>query len=491
LASHFYLGANFALQQRAKAVFDEAFALTQAAVLKGELIRDLPPFDEGEAVKALLLAVARQEVIPLVHDTFVLPGPFAARGERTMHGAVVGVVDGAMAAWPVCQATVDKGKVAVQDIIDKGAEKLVEALKPVLKKVLELIQSKLNKKDDGKEEKLEEKKKKTEVGDYLSQWRFDKTAIGKKLYEAVGTGKNARDALRNLEEDFDKAVTSTLEAKMKDGVSNLIGENAASLELVAMILAAVAKQAIGVLKRFTTIKPLMAASGGIFTAYANLETGLASAYSSGTAKAEDVAKVLDTASKEMWESFPDAGLLLFSRMDALKSHITSEFPDVCEEAIKPLTDCADELYSQQMKALNMLRTSFIKTCRAKLTGDALRNLETANGITRTVFRDTVFLVIHTLAIDSWKKVTCNLVRSAVIQVQKKFEETVWPSIASALEAIQSLIPEQLVSVGLQIEPLAHTIADMILDKATTWALNKLIIKLELVLFEQAGTVLNI
>jgi len=307
----------------------------------------------------------------------------------------------------------------------------------------------------------------------------------------VSSGKNAREALQKLQEEFDKAVTSTLESKMKDGVARLIGERAASLELVSIILEHVAKQAICVLKRFTTIKPLMTASGGVFTAYANLETSLASAFSSGTPKAEDIAKILDAASKEMWESFPDAGILLFSNMEALKSHISSEFPDVHEDAIKPLTDVADELYTQQMKALNMLRTQFIKTCRVKLAGDGLKSVESANDITRAAFRDTVFSIIHILASDSWKKIASNLIKSAVIQVQKKFEETVWPAIASALEAIQSLIPDQLASLGLQIEPLAHTVADIILEKATTWALNSLVIKLELVLFEQAGTVLNI
>jgi len=492
LASHFYLGANFEMQKRAQEVFNAAFEQTKAALIKGELVEDLPPFNEGEALRSLLLGMSRQEILPIVRENL---GPvaniFPARAEATANQLVVSAVDTAMAGWPVAQGVVDKGKVKVQELISEGAEKLVEALKPVLKKILELVQSKLSKKDEGKEEKLEEKKKKTEIGDYLSQWRFDKTEIGKKLYDAVGSGKDARAALIALEEDFDKAVASTLEAKMKEGVSHLIGDKNANLEIVALVLEHVAKQAIGVLKRFTTIKPLMAASSGLFAAYTNMESKLAAAFAAGSPKPEDITKILDGTSKEMWESFPDAGLLLFSKMDGLKAHIKSEFPDVPEDAIAPLTDCADDLYSQQMKALNMLRTQFIKACRAKLTGDGLKSIDSVNEITRTTFRDIVFSIIHILAVDSWKKIAANLITSAVIQVQKKFAETIWPTIASALEAIQSLIPEQLASIGLQIEPLAHSVADILLEKGTTWALNKLVIKLELVLFEQAGTVLNL
>jgi len=486
LADHFYLGAAFDQQQRAFAVFQEAYQITQDELVKGEFIRDLPPFNEGEALRALLLAVARQEVIPIVKSMFEPPIPqLAARAEASMHGTVISMVDVVMTAWPIAQDLADKAKVKVQEMIDTGAEKLVEALKPVLKKILELVQSKLAKKDDGKEEKLEEKKKKTEIGDYLSQWRFDKTEIGKKLYDALGTGSNAKGALHALEDDFDKAVSSTLEEKMKAGVANLLGDRAAGLEVVSLVLEHVAKQAVGVLKRFTTIKPLMASAGGVFEAYNTLCTKVTPGQS-----ADDVAKHLDACSKEMWGSFPDAGLLLFSKMDALKAHITSEFSSVPEDAIKPLTDCADDLYSQQMKALNMLRNQFIKTCRAKLTGDALKTQDSINEVIRPAFRDTVFSIIHVLAIDSWKKVAANLIKSAIIQVQKKFEETVWKTVAEGLEVIQSLIPDQLASVGLKIEPMARSIANIILEKGTNWALNKLIIKLELVLFEQAGTVLN-
>jgi hypothetical protein len=486
LADHFYLGEKYDVQQRAFAVFQEAYQQTQDELVKGEFIRDLPPFNEGEALKALLLAVARQEVIPLIKSMFEPPIPqMANRMERSMNGTVITMVDACMVAWPVAQEVADKAKVKVQELIDSGAEKLVEALKPVLKKVLELVQSKLAKKDDGKEEKLEEKKKKTEIGDYLSQWRFEKTEIGKKLYDALATGSNAKGALHALEDDFDKAVSSTLEAKMKDGVAHIIGDRNAGLEVVSLVLEHVAKQAIGVLKRFTTIKPLMAAAGGVFEAYNTLCTKITPGQS-----ADDVAKNLDACSKEMWGSFPDAGLLLFSKMDALKAHIASEFSSVPEDAIKPLTDCADELYTQQMKALNMLRNQFIKTCRAKLTGDALKSQDSINEVIRPAFRDTVFSIIHILAIDSWKKVAANLIKSAIIQVQKKFEETVWKPIAEGLSAIQSLIPEQLASIGLQIEPMAKAVANIILEKGTKWALNKLIIKLELALFEQAGTVLN-
>jgi len=329
------------------------------------------------------------------------------------------------------------------------------------------------------------RRKKTEIGDYISQWRFDKTAIGKKFWDALDS-KDAKDALEHLSAEFDKAVEETLEEKMKSGVEKLLGDKGANLEIVSLILEHIAKQAVGTIKKFTTIKPLMGAAVGMFDVRARLEKEVIAS----KADQKAVVAAIDKASADMWKTFPDAGLLLFSQMDKLKANLRSEFSHLSAEAILPLTQVADSLYAEQMKALNSLRSQFLLGLKTKLDGDTLKSDESIQAAIRSGFRDVVFSIIHILVVDSWKALSANLIVSAIQQVQEKFEADVWPTIASGLEAIQALIPEQVQSMGLKIEPLALNIAQLLLQKGVDYALTKLIIKLELVLFEQAGTVLN-
>jgi len=377
-----------------------------------------------------------------------------------------------------------KERLKCKKAIDEGAAKLVELLKPALKKILTLVQSKL-KKDDGKEEKEESKKKKTEIGDYITQWRFDKTAIGGKFYNALGD-KDARAALENLKDEFDKAVEDTLEEKMKAGLAKLIGDKNANMEIVALILEAIANQVLAVLKRFTTIKPLMEACKPMFAVRAQMEKDIIAA--KGDKAAAD--KVIDAASVAMWKTFPEAGLLLFSKVDKLKDHIQSEFRNLPDEAVSPLTDIADKLYDRQMSALNSLRTQLILGLKTKLDAETLKSEDNISNVIRTSFRELTFSIIHIITVESWKGIAENIITSAIVQAKNKFDSDVWPTIASGLEEIQKLLPDEITSMGLQIEPLAKAVAMLILEKGVKWALTKFVIKLELALFEQAGTVLN-
>jgi len=273
---------------------------------------------------------------------------------------------------------------------------------------------------------------------------------------------------------------------MKSGLQKILGDNTANLEIVSLILEHIAKQAVGTLKKFTTIKPLMSSCLGMFDVRAQLEKEVHAA--KGDQKAVQAA--VEKASTEMWKTFPDAGLLLFSQMDKLKASVRSEFNHLSTAAITPLLQVADELYAEQMKALNSLRTQFTLGLKTKLDGDAIKTDEAASAVIRNSFRDIVFSIVHILVVDSWKGISQNLIASAIVQVKEKFTADVWPTIASGLDAIQALIPAPVADMGLQIEPLAQSVAFLLLEKGVNWALTKFIIKLELVLFEQANTVLN-
>jgi len=65
-----------------------------------------------------------------------------------------------------------------------------------------------------------------------------------------------------------------------------------------------------------------------------------------------------------------------------------------------------------------------------------------------------------------------------------FNSTVWPAIKAGLDALQSLIPEELGSMGLKLEPLVRSVVDFIINKALTWAMTKIFLALERALFSQ-------
>jgi len=193
----------------------------------------------------------------------------------------------------------------------------------------------------------------------------------------------------------------------------------------------------------------------------------------------------------MWKTFPDVGLHLFRDMDRIKDELNADLASDCPESGRiPLREAADHLYQEQMKALNSLRTDFVNILKARLVSDAsiLMSDDAIQGAIRMIWRELTFKIIHVIMPDSWTKVANAIRLSALEQVKFKFDEKVWPLIVPPLEAVQAMIPESIAKLGLKVEPLAHTVATILLTKAVDWALTTLVIKLEFALFEQGTNI---
>jgi len=489
IPSFFYLGDKWEQQQRNFKVFLTGFENTKKSVLKGEYYRVLEPFNEGEAINILLRSFARHEVIPEVRRHIPnIPG-CTWRMYYNADSAILTAIDTAMAAgWPPAQLAVDKGKELVAEQIEKGAQKLVQELKPVLKKVLEIVQAKMSKKEEKEEPKKEdESKKKTQIGDTITKWRFHKTQIGGKFHSELN-GADAKAALKNLHETFDPAMNQHIKEKVSQGTAALLGDRAANLEIVQAIIAKIAEQAVRVINKFTTLKPLMYGAEKMFDVRQTLENQIIQNKASGM---ETINKLIDDASGAMWKTFPDVGLHLFREMDHIKDQITADLSGDCPESGRiPLYEAADHLYNEQMKALNSLRTSFINQLKARIAGDAsiLMSDDAIKDAIRMIWRELTFEIIHVVMPDSWSKVANAIRLSAIEQVKHKFDEDIWPNIVPALEAVQAMIPEAIANLGLKVEPLAHTVATILLTKGVDWALTTLVIKLEFALFEQGQNI---
>jgi len=470
-------------------VFLTAFEDTKKVVLKGEYYRVLEPFNEGEAVTILLRSWARHEVIPEVRRQIPnIPG-CTWRMYVNADSAVLGAIDTAMAAgWPAAQLAVDKGKDIVNEQVEKGAQKLVEELKPVLKKVLEIVQSKMSKKDEKEEPKKEdESKKKTQIGDTITKWKFNKTSIGGKFHNELN-GADAKAALKNLHDTFESAMNQHIKEKVSQGTSALLGDRAANLEIVQEIIAKIAEQAVRVINKFTTLKPLMYGAEKMFDVRMTLENQI---IQNKTAGLETVNKLIDEAGGAMWKTFPDVGLHLFRDMDVIKEQVNADLSGDCPETGRvPLREAADHLYQEQMKALNSLRTSFVNQLKARIASDQsiLMSDDAIKDAIRFIWRELTFEIIHVVMPDSWIKIANAIRLSAIEQVKHKFDENIWPNIVPALEPVQAMIPEAIANMGLKVEPLAHSVATTLLTKGVDWALTTLVIKLEFALFEQGQNI---
>jgi hypothetical protein len=383
---------------------------------------------------------------------------------------------------------VDKGKEVVNEQIEKGAQKLVDELKPVLKKVLEIVQAKMSKKEEKEEPKKDdESKKKPQVGDTIKNWRFNKTQLGGRFHDELN-GPDAKAALQNLHSNFEPAMNQHLKEKVSQGTANLLGDKAANLEIVQDIIAKIAEQAVRIINKFTTLKPLMYGAEKMFEVRQSLENGIIQNKDKGL---ETINNLIDEAGASMWKTFPDVGLHLFRDMHNIKEAVSADLSSDCPESGRlPLREVADHLFNEQMKALNSLRTSFVNKIKEKLAGDSsiLSSDDSIKETIRYTWREITFYIIHVLMPDSWVQVASAIRLSAIEQVKFKFDESVWPSIVPALEPIQSLIPEPIANMGLKVVPLAHSVAQILLTKGVDWALSTLIIKLEVVLFDQSTSI---
>jgi len=479
LSDHFYMGENYVIQQRSKAIFDDAFAATQAEVIKGAYNPVIPPFDETEGMIQLLRAVARNEFIQAIREKVpnvpVVKG-FLLRGAD--QGVLTAVDTAVSTAWPPIQSGVNIAKEKTLEILEKKADEIVDKLKPLLMKLLDLVQSKLHKKEEKKEdENKDEKKKKTQIGDFVKNWKFENTDTGKTFADDL-IREDAKVSLERLSITVMKAINDAVERRLQEGMKRLLGEKA-SMEIVQFVIEKLAEQATMLVKRFTNINPLINACKSFFDKRAEVEKKMKEARN-----ADELEKALTEGSAIMWASLPHIGVRLFNEMETLKSQITTEFTNsMTPAAITPLTDAADAMFAEQMKAINSVRTKMILKLKTQnlLAGNESGLAEAI----RTTFREHVFQAIQVLVQDAWTSVAAAIVQSAILQVQAKFEETVWPPIKQGLDELQHLIPEVLGKMGLQLEPIAKKVANILIEKGTTFVVTKLIIKLEELLFNQA------
>jgi hypothetical protein len=247
------------------------------------------------------------------------------------------------------------------------------------------------------------------------------------------------------------------------------------MEIVKIILEAVAQQIGKVLRQYTTITPLAKAVEPIAAIVGELEAKL------GEKKGDKDAqlKLVLEYSGKWWQELGNGGLAMYMAFVKLKDAINSDMSGVCEDGVKPMQDYADNLFQIQMRVLNAVRVVFTN----KLV-TAVNAGQDGSAAVRQAFRDAAFDHIGLLVSESWVQFTSAIMASTLAQVLDKFDRDIWPSIEQPLLLLEELIPDPLKQAGLKIVPLARTIIVMLITKGVTWALTKLTLACEKGLFTQ-------
>jgi hypothetical protein len=314
----------------------------------------------------------------------------------------------------------------------------------------------------------------------VSKWAFQKTEIGSKFYDGLGS-KSASESVEAFRSGFRGALQSFLEDKLQKGAEDLCGGKIAGLQIVKEIMKAMAKKITRTVRQFTTIEPLLKSTVKMFELRSTLEEEIAKNFADKAAAEASVNKI----SGEMWKCMPQIALTLYKETDDLKKDVTYEFREECDEAVQPLTDVADSLYTLQIRIVNAVRATFTESLKAKIQAGQAADENSARNLVRSEFRDAVFAHLQPLVLEAWSQFAAALNTSAQASVWDSFLKNFWPALEKPLEALQEMIPKPLASAGLQIPALAQTICGILLKKGVAAVMTKIFLALEKIMFTQA------
>jgi len=193
---------------------------------------------------------------------------------------------------------------------------------------------------------------------------------------------------------------------------------------------------------------------------------------------------INDASAALWQKgLAHVGIALFSRIWKLEDSIGRCLETQSEEVISPILGLLDHIFEVQMRAFNGIRVQYVQNLRDSL-GDA-KDADGVRAAARAAFKGAAFPVINLLGYHHWVHAHEALLESAKALILNAFNDQVWPSIKEGLDALQALIPDELASMGLQLVPLVKSVINFIINKAVTWAMKKVFLKMEELLFTQA------
>jgi len=437
---------------------------------------DMDPYNEHEALIELLQAYADKAIFSDI-DAKMPEGV----GRNAAHNLVLNAIEGAAAPFGAAMDAASAAGAKVTEKVQAEGKKLVDALRPILAKVVELAQSKMKKDEEKEEEKKESKEEKSvEVGDVVKQWHFAKTEIGSKMLKEFDGKKKPGDAIKDATDDLKKAISNGVRQPLEGIASKIHVPSGHAGRFVARAVERIVERITNLILELTTLDGFLESANEISTVVDGIEDALSK---SGAEKAK-VDQAINDGSTALWKNgTAKVAIQLFTRIWKLEEKIKSVMSGQPEEASAPLLELLNHIFEVQLRAFNGLRVAYIAKLR-ELAAEA----KDADGLvqaSRTALKTVIDPVLNLLAYHHWVKAHDAFFESAKVIIFNLFDNEVWPAVKTGLDAIQSLIPEDLGKMGLQIEPMARAIVHLMLNKLLVWAFKKVFCLFEKALFSQA------
>jgi len=475
----FALGDEWEKQQRNREIMKEAgLAAAEEFLGRKPWWRDFrDPFDESDVLRQLLSLVMDYKIIPRLRSAVSAP-VCRSQAMRAAEELVVNAVNTSAGSWSGMQDALNKGRDELLKLLEEQAGKIADALKPIFKTVM----AKLNEKNKPKEVKEPAKDEGAKLGDFIANWQFGATEVGKKLAGALESEGSALAALRGLQQDLNPR--NIIENKLKDFAASLAngGYSFMAHPVVAYIIEDLAREIGYTLNRFNTVDAILKEGEPFFK---SVDAGYNTLKELAGKSGDDVTKGIEAVSAGVWKGIADSGVDLFHAYKYIRRDYASKLqgqkvPEPAEEAVLGMLD---DLFTMHMQALNACRVTFLKGLREGLTGDALANADSILRVARSAFQRAVTQNIQICAEEQWTKTAVVLTIYAKHVAYDKFMETAWPAIQECLEAVNGILPEQIAKMGIP-EKILKKVLEIVIFKAIEFAFKKLIPLVEKYLFTQ-------
>jgi hypothetical protein len=368
--------------------------------------------------------------------------------------------------------------------MQEGAEKVVEMIKPLIAKAVAVVKEKMAKKAEEKgEEKKEveeEKDTKTKIGDIVHKWQFQKTTIGKTLYENLEK-QSATEAVKGTSTEITSKLRDAVKKPLDAIVETLCGTVFVHDWWVQWQIWWMARRITNFICEITTLEGFLEASHKLAAA---VDKHVDTDGKGCAGKKEETAKFIEGASAALWKALADEAVGLWTKIYSLNASVESVFSSQPEAVTTPLLDLLSHIFEVQVRGFNAIRVSF--TTKLKESLDDAKDHEGVQAAVRKALRDAIFENVNIMAEEHWIKTHQALTAAAKAYVIHMFTVEVWPSIKSGLDELLSLLPEELKSLGIDIAGMVLKIALILVNKGVDWAMNKIGIRLEKAIFEQEG-----
>jgi len=484
VADHFHCGDDWEIQQTANQSFYQAVTNTIAdyGITWNPTV---DPFDELEAVTELLKAFAINKLLQNLIDPVEksdLPPALKNSAIQSARSGLATAIDTASQGWAPVAEGARKVNIAAAKLLKESAEKIVEQLKPLIAKVVGLIKEKMKKKaeekggDEGKE--LDEKKeKKLEIGDIVSEWKFQRTPLGGKLYESLSK-TTAVEAIKATSDEIQSKLRAAVREPIEKVVEVICGAKFVIDPWTQWQIWWMARRVTNFICEITTLDGFLEAAAKLADAITPLEAEMVSA----AGKKDELNKLAEKASSVLWQSLADQAVGLWTKIYNLTSVIESVFEGQPDEVKAPLTDLLSHIFEVQVRGFNAIRVLYVNKLKEGL-GEASDG-DSVKEVSRNALRDAIMEVVNLLAIEHWVKTLEALTEAAKAFVLYKFTEEVWPSIKEGLDALQSMLPEIVSEAKLDLAAMALKVATIVINKGVEWGMKKVGLKLEEAIFAQ-------